>query len=308
MKNWLGAAGRFCVDFVLVLLLCAASATLMANPGKIDMGAFVSSLLYASESLYPLAVAATLFLASYAFERRLPSILLSWTSLLLLGLAFLAGGEALRRLDLIAPPAQSAANHPVSGFIEAQEGILYLSKASDGAKEPLLIEYEGDNALGLRLTTATKSEFSPSGESINLDGRLYTLRRGADTAKIPGLAYLGLDTESLRSRLKELDGLDYLQALALLGGLLLLAFGLSAFSRLPRWPLVGFFFAASAFLILLAADAGLASASAQRSLGPLLERLGLAALPYSLLRAFAEAVFGLLLASTSLIVVGRRRK
>lgn len=256
MKNWLAAAGRFCLDFILLLALMSLSFVLMSPPAAHGSKQLWNSLWGECGKCFGPAVLASVFLASYAFERKLKKAWAVWLSLFLLGIAFSSGGEALRRLELI---GQGRSPTPAATVSVPNETRTLVMEGSASPAERLAEQLPAFNS-------------------------------------------------SLMGRLAGIDGLPLPLAAATLAGLLLMSLGLAAFARLPRWELLGFFFAAGGFVLAFILDAALTGTDAASIYASFAPRLGLGGMGKEVWAAGTEALLGLILLFSSTIAVGRREE
>jgi hypothetical protein len=294
MKNWLAAAGRLCVDFILVLLVMAAIAALGTSPKEATAGDLVEVAVLAAFRLFPLAAAAAIFLGSYAFERRTGNRLLTWASALVLGFGLLVAGTALRRADVFPRPESGKPQAVAGAIVENGDRALYVQR------------YEGSfalNALGFdtgasrppRIQYAPRAGRDFSTSAVAIGGSTYSGLPQAEAKRriLPELP--GLEGRKLDDRLRSLDRMAMPTSLLVLGAFALLASGLAGFARIPRWPLVGFFFALAGFLLLFILDSAIASPAFIDILQRLASRLKLKGLSESHLVAAVECLLGLVL-------------
>lgn len=312
MKTWLGAAGRLCADCILVLILLVAVSVLGEIPGKAEPSILLARAVQAGLRLLPLAATAALFLGFYAFEGGLGRKyrMVSWLSALVLGFGLLVGTTELRRLDLgIAKGIEGGPSQVSGGLILDREGEALWVQGFDARGGTRLIAFRADAPLLEGLSFIPRADFSPGREALILGDRPWPLeaKRSEAPGGLPGmdLGILGI-LGILDSRMAGVDRLSLPLALAVLGGFALLAAGFAGFSRLPDWPLVGFFFAVAGFLATLALDRALASPEAGRLIARFAPQLGLASLPSFLVVAGLEACLGLVLGALTLPSWGRR--
>jgi len=304
MKNWFGAAGRFCADFLLVLMLVVAIAALGGSPAGTTVDGLLVAAIAAGLRLFPIAVIAAIFLGFHAFERRTGKRFLSLLSVLVLGFGLLAGFAELRRLDL-APGFRHGKAGPVSGMIVENGGSSLFVGHYEGSSAVLALGYEAEGAGPPRLFYSPRAGFSPETGRVRIASRVFDSRE----AEAPAWRFLpsvpGLEGRRLDERLAGLDGLPLPFALIVAGGIAFLAAGLAGFASLPRWPLVGFFFGLAGLVVLVLLDAALTSPPALLLAGKLAAKLALARVPGLLVVACLEAFLGLVFAILAL-AAGRR--
>lgn len=305
MKNWLGAAGRLCADFFLVLLIMVIIAALgqgSAEATASDLGAAALSAVF---RLFPLAAIVAIFLGGPIFLRRTGKRFLSYVSALLLGFGLLVGFTELRRLDL-APQLVEGKARPVPGMI-----------VENGARSLYVGHFEGSSAvvaIGCELEAegrpilrySPRAEYNPEKGVVRLGGTGFSVLGAAGAPRRVLPAIPGLEGRRLDERLAGLDALSWPLALMVPGGIALLAMGLAGFASLPRWPLVGFFFGLAGIVALLLLDSALMSPAFALLSEKLLLRLSLPEWPAMLVVAAAEAATGLILGLVAL-VAGRRK-
>jgi hypothetical protein len=304
MKTWLGAAGRLCADCLLVLILLVLAA-LGGKPGSLSPAFILEKAAQAALGLLPLAAAASVFLGLFTFESHLGRKyrLVSWLSVLVLGFGILVGGSALRRLDLglgFAPSPETSL--PASGVIldRGDEGLWASSFDQGGATR--VLGFRAGAGLLEGIVYAPRAEHGKKDQELSLAGRAWSL---APPAEVHKNGRMKMDLGILDARTSAIDGLPFPLALAALGGFALLAAGLAGLSQLPRWPLVGFFFAIGGFLGLLVLDSALGGPETGYLLASLGPRLGLGSVPQALLVAGIEAFLGLVLGALTLPSWGR---
>lgn len=304
MKNWFGAAGRFCADFLLVLLLLVAIAALGESPAGFAAGDLLVAALAAGLRLFPIAAIAAVFLGFHAFERRTGKRFLSLLSVLVLGFGVLAGFTELRRLDL-APEGRKGKPGPAAGMVVENGADSLLVGHYEGSSAVLALGYKADGQGAPRLFYAPRAEYSPGNGTVKIGTQSFQSREAPDPSWrfLPSIP--GLEGRRLDERLAGLDGLSLPLALIVAGGIAFLAAGLAGFASLPRWPLVGFFFGLAGVVILVLLDAALMSPPALLLAGKLAARLGLAQVPGLLVVACLEAFLGLVFAFLAL-AAGRR--
>jgi hypothetical protein len=299
MKNWFVAAGRFCVVFLLALVFLSSILALGHDAGSLRGGGLVLATLHQTGRLFPIAAVLAIFVGSYAFERRLKSRFFTWLSVSFLGFALLCGGEALSRLQLFSSPTIPE-KLPAAGLIvESGNRALYVASYEKGRALGAIAYGEAmDGKRGLVYAEqAPYALRSGGGGAVLLAGRSFPASarvQGADTAALGGIP--GIDASLLDARLDELGDLSPLLALAVLGGFALLSSGFSAFARLPRWPLTGFFLSALGFLALFFLDAAIADSSFVGLIRPIIGKIGLGPLPWAVVSASLEGLLGVLLA------------
>lgn len=305
MKTWLGAAGRLCADCILVLILLVAVSVLGENPGRAEPSFLLIKAAEAGLRLLPLASTAALFLGFYAFEGGLGRKyrLVSWLSALILGFGLLVGTTELRRVDLGLAKGAEAAPLPSGGMILDREGEALYAQGLDAQGGSRLIAFKAEAPLLEGLSYVPRADYGPGRDALVLDGRAWPLkaREAEAPPSLPGMNLGILDT-----RMAGVDRLPLTLALVVLGGFALLAAGFAGLSRLPDWPLVGFFFALAGFLATLALDRALASPEAGHLIARFAPRLGLASLPPLYIVAGLEACLGLVLGALTLPSWGRR--
>jgi len=304
MKNWFGAAGRFCADFLLVLILVVAIATLGASPAGTDAGGLLAAAIAAALRLFPIAAIAAIFLGYHAFERRTGRRFLSLLSVLVLGFGVLVGFTELRRLDL-APGLRYGKPLPPYGMVVENGTSSLLVGHYEGSSAVLALGYEADAQEAPRLFYAPRAEYSPETGTVRIGSHAFKSLEAAEPAWrfLPSIP--GLEGRRLDERLAGLDGLQLPLALIVAGGMAFLAAGLAGFASLPRWPLVGFFFGLAGVVILVLLDAALMSPPALLLAGKLAAKLGLAKVAGPLVVACLEAFLGLVFTVLAL-VAGRR--
>lgn len=304
MKNWFGAAGRFCADFLLVLLILVAVSALGGSPAEATAADLAASAFSESLRLFPIAAIAAVFLGFHAFERRIRRRFLSLASVLVLGFGVMAGFTELRRLDL-APELRYAKASPAAGtVVENGESSLYVGRYEGSSAVPAL-GYEAGGEGRPRLFYAPRAAYSPESGKVLIDGHAFPSRGPAEPAwrLLPRVS--GLEGARLDERLAGLDALPLPSALIVLGGLAFLAAGLAGFSGLPRWPLVGFFFGFAGLVALLLLDSALMSPPVLLLIGKASARLGLSPWPNFLAVGIVEAFLGAVLGLLA-VVAGRR--
>lgn len=311
MKNWLGAAGRLCADFVLFLLVFSATAALGQSPGGAPAGDLIRNAAAAAETFYPLAAAAAIILGTYAFERHIRLRFLSWLSALVLGFGLLAGGAWLRRSDPISAAGMEGPKVAAGVFVERGPRALYV-KRYEGSGALRAFGVATDSPRMPRVVYAPLAVYDSGRGSVMIDGQAFPTfppglppnGRGVPERHL-GPLIPGVGRGALDQRLAGLDRLSFPFALAVLGGFALLAAGFASLASLPRWPLVGFFFAAAGFLALVLLDTALTSTAVTWFFDGLRARFGLGGIPGVLAVAALEAALGLVLGLASLAAPAR---
>lgn len=304
MKNWFGAAGRFCADFLLVLILVVAIAALGASPAGTKADGLLAAALAAGLRLFPIAAIAAVFLGYHAFERRTGKRFLSLLSVLVLGFGLLAGFTEFRRLDL-APGLRHGKPLPSSGMVVENGSSSLFVGHYEGSSAVLALGYEADAQEAPRLFYSPRASYSPETGLVRIGGHAFKSLEAAEPARrfLPSIP--GLEGRRLDERLAGLDSLPFPLALIVAGGIAFLAAGLAGFAGLPRWPLVGFFFGLAGVVILVLLDIALMSPPALLLAGKLAAKLGLARISGLLVVGCLEAFLGLVFAILAL-VAGRR--
>jgi len=304
MKNWFGAAGRFCADFLLVLILVVAIAALGGSPAGTTADGLLVAAIAAGLRLFPIAVIAAVFLGFHAFERRTGKRFLSLLSVLVMGFGVLVGFAELRRLDLV-PELRYGKPAAVSGMVVENGGSSLFVGRYEGSSAVLALGYEADGEGAPRLFYAPRAEYAPETGRVRIGSHVFEGREALEPAWrfLPSIP--GLEGRRLDERLAGLDGLPLSLALIVAGGIAFLAAGLAGFASLPRWPLVGFFFGLAGVIVLVLLDAALMSPPALLLAGKLAAKLGLSKVPGILVVACLEAFLGLVFAILAL-AAGRR--
>ncbi|HET7839475.1 MAG TPA: hypothetical protein VFL04_06915, partial [Rectinemataceae bacterium] len=164
MKLWLDTVGRALIEFILIIALVALMGGLDSSvgPGQRDGRSVLLGSARSAIAYMPLAVAATIFLSMFAFERRVSSRAAGWLGLLTIGcllfaayfglLGLSAGGSLARaagdqakRTQVQAPQAGLAAERGLS-LLWAQDfgpGQAQAVVAADFARPYPRLRYAG---------------------------------------------------------------------------------------------------------------------------------------------------------------------
>lgn len=243
MKRWLGAFGQFFADFILFFILIIA----IAITGSLPKGAGLADILVTALAqglrLFPIAIIAALAFGFHAFLISGSHRIVAWLSIILLGFCCMAGGMYLRRIAPLTQETPRPATAAVGRIMEEPESSTYISAL------------EGNKARGLvRFTPGAKG--APRLQ-IQEHGSYSSSRQGAASASsdLDKTARQGIAL--LDKRLGEVDRLSLPGAALVVLGFIILAAGFISLSVLPRWPLVGFFFALAGFFALFGLDAAL---------------------------------------------------
>lgn len=234
---------------------------------------------------------------------RSHSRLLSWASLFALGCIFLAGGAGLKALRL-EPSSTPQSSAPIAGRAVEAGTLLCYVRSYDGGEAVEAVGYDFQSRLPPRLTFAPRTAAPGRDGIIAVEGNRYPLR-----AKRPGTERepfpLGPSSADIAARLTALDGLRLTDLLIAAAGFILLATGLASLSRLPRWPLVGFFLSCAGLYLLIILDIAIASPELSSPIRLLAARLGFGSWPAPRIEAAIEGGLGLLAGLAGLIAPRR---
>ncbi len=316
MKNWMGAFGRTLAIFVLSLVVLAAGMALAR--GADSSLPFLRTLLCCAESIYPLAVAAAVFLGFFIYDERI-SPLLSWLSLFFIGSFLMAACWAFVWIfPSGAMPAARPLEPKAGTAIEAGGLISYVDEYSGdralraagfdfsqtsglaGTQPPASQVSAGQNTASngsaARMTYAPTAARPGSDGLLKIEGHVFPTRPGS--AQLSSEKRYPAVEEALRNGLGARSAAfaagRWLEALFAGLGFIILAAGLASLAGLPDWPLAGFFLTCGGFFLLLLLDQTLASPEFAGLLRPLLSRIGIGSWPQLRVQAAIEALLGLI--------------
>ncbi len=321
MKHWLDVVGRALIEFLLILVLIALVGGLGASlgPGPKDASAILRDSARAAIGYMPLALAASLFLSMFSFDRRLANRAAGWLGLLTIGILLFAAYFGVLRLIAGGPLALEGqgpafgARPPATGIsIERGKRLLWVGSLEGGtAGGALSHDVVARNVVAAdfsaafpRLAFAQEASYDPLAGIIRLAGADWQVFPEHSTMGplIPELSQL--PQSRIWDRLRVLDRSSIPQALAAAGGFLLFLIGFRFLARLSRWPLASAFLAAAGFVGAIMADSYLGSPGAERLVHGF---AGGGALPFVWLVAAFEGGMGLLMSAVDLLVTPRRR-
>jgi len=303
MKNWLGAVGRSIAAFCIILLILAATAAIFRDAEASFRLPLLTTLLGSLTSVLPCAAAAAIFLGFFIFEERSRSRLLSWASLFALGCLFLAGGVGLKALRL-EPSSAPLSSAPVAGRTVEAGTLLCYVRSYDGGEAVEAVGYDFQSRLPPRLTFAPRTAAPGRDGIIAVEGNRYPLR-AKKTGNMREPSPLGPSSADIAARLIALDGLRFTDLLIAAAGFILLATGLASLSRLPRWPLVGFFLSCAGLYLLIILDIAIASPELSSPIRLLAARVGFGSWPAPRIEAAIEGGLGLLAGLAGLLAPRR---